>query len=127
MVYTGVMGIEEGTRVQQLLGWLGEPVRIRLRMDASAARSVLCHQGVGRIRHLEVKVLWIQDMTNCGRLLVDSQGHGECGRHRNEAVVRPGVLQAEVDAWLGAGVESERCRNYMWSGRLSDLRDELEG
>ena len=56
-----------------------------------------------------------------------SQGHGERGRHWNEAVVRPGVLQVEVDAWLGAGVESGRCRNDVWSGRLSDLGDELKG
>ena len=55
--------------MQQLLGWMGEPVRIRLRMDAAAARSVLCRQGVGKIRHLEVKVLWAQDQTQNGRVL----------------------------------------------------------
>ena len=57
--------------MQQLLGWIGEPVRIRLRMDAAAARSVLCRQGVGRIRHLEVKVLWVQDQVKNGRVLVE--------------------------------------------------------
>ncbi len=62
-VYAGVMGIKEAIHVQQLLGWMGEPVRIRLRMDGAAARSALCRQGVGEIRHLEVKVLWAQDQT----------------------------------------------------------------
>ena len=70
-VYAGAMGIEESIHVQQLLGWIGEPVRIRLRMDAAAARSVLCRQGVGRIRHLEVKVLWVQDQVKNGRVLVE--------------------------------------------------------
>ncbi len=31
---------------------------------------MLC-RGVGRVRHVEVKVLWIQDVTSGGRLLVD--------------------------------------------------------
>jgi hypothetical protein len=70
-VYAGVMGVKEAIHVQQLLGWIGEPVRIRLRMDAAAARSVLCRQGVGRIRHLEVKVLWVQDQVKNGRVLVE--------------------------------------------------------
>ncbi len=70
-MYAGVMGIKEAIHVQQLLGWKGEPVRIRLRMDAAAARSVLCRQGVGRIRHLEVKVLWAQDQVKIGRVLVE--------------------------------------------------------
>ena len=70
-VFAGVMGIKEAIHVQQLLGWMGEPVRIRLRMDAAAARSVLCRQGVGKIRHLEVKVLWAQDQTKNGRVLVE--------------------------------------------------------
>ena len=69
-VYAGVMGTKEAIHVQQLLGWTAEPVRIRLRMDA-AARSVLCRQGVGRIRHMEVKVLWVQDQVKIGRVLVE--------------------------------------------------------
>ncbi len=58
-VYAGVMGIKESIHVQELFGWIGEPVRIRLREDATAARSVLSHQADGRVRHLEVKVFWL--------------------------------------------------------------------
>lgn len=69
--YAAVMGAKEAIHLQELLAWMGEPVRIRLRMDSSAGRSVLLRRGVGRIRHLEVKVLWIQDETARGRLLID--------------------------------------------------------
>jgi hypothetical protein len=65
------MGAAEATHLQQLLGWAGVPLRMRLHIDSSAARSAVLRRGVGRIRHLEVKVLWIQDMTTSGRLLVD--------------------------------------------------------
>ena len=40
-------------------------------MDAAAGRSVLCRQGVGRITHLEVKVLWVQDQVITGRVLAE--------------------------------------------------------
>ena len=70
-IYAAVMGTAEATHLQQLLGWAGIPLRMRLHIDSSAGRSALLWRCVGRIRHLEVKVLWIQDMTNCGRLLVD--------------------------------------------------------
>ncbi len=70
-VYGAVMGVMEACHLQQLLAWLGEPLRLRLSLDSSAARSAVLRRGVGRIRHLEVKVLWIQDHTNSGRLVVD--------------------------------------------------------
>ncbi len=57
--------------MQQLLAWMGEPLRLRLSLGSSAARSAVLRRGVGRIRHLEVKTLWIQDHTASGRLVVD--------------------------------------------------------
>ena len=70
-IYGATTGVMEGCHLQQLLGWLGDPLRMRLSLDSSAARSAVLRRGVGRIRHLEVKVLWIQDHTNSGRLVVD--------------------------------------------------------
>ncbi len=69
-VCAGVMGVKEGPRARELPGWLGEPVRIRLRTDAAAARSLLSRQGVGGIRRLEVKV-WTQCQVETGRVLVE--------------------------------------------------------
>ncbi len=39
----------------------GYDLTLRTRLDSSGARAVLNRQGVGRIRHLEARVLWIQD------------------------------------------------------------------
>ena len=41
--------------VQELLAWMGEPMRAHLRMDSSGGRSVLLRAGVGRTRH---RALW---------------------------------------------------------------------
>ena len=68
--YAAVMGVAEAMHLQQVLGWLGEFHRLEVFSDSSAARSVLSREGVGKIRHLEVKLLWIQSLVKDGRLLV---------------------------------------------------------
>ena len=37
--------------------------RLVLRMDSSSARALLFKQGVSRVRHLDTKLLWLQDYT----------------------------------------------------------------
>ena len=39
----------------------GIELEIRLHVDASAALGILQRQGVGRVRHLDVGVLWLQE------------------------------------------------------------------
>ncbi len=47
-VYAAAMCIKESIHAHELLGWIGEPVRIRLRMGAAAARSAPSRKGVWR-------------------------------------------------------------------------------
>ena len=49
------------------LGW---PVDRRLFVDASAAQAMSNRQGVGKLRHLDVKYLWLQDLTKQGCIAV---------------------------------------------------------
>ncbi len=56
--------------MQELLAWMGEPLRARLKMDSSAGRSTLQRKGVGKQRHMEVKILWSQDMCEKCRVIV---------------------------------------------------------
>lgn len=70
-VYAMASAASEGLHVQQLWAWFGYPMRLRLRTDSSATREVVHRQGVGRIRHLSVKVLWIPEYTAKGRILVE--------------------------------------------------------
>ena len=48
----------------------GEPMRTVLYIDNSAARQILQRQGVGRIRHLSVKLLWLQTRVRDGLVSV---------------------------------------------------------
>ena len=40
---------------------LGITLRVRLHVDAAAALGILERQGVGRVRHLDIGVLWLQE------------------------------------------------------------------
>jgi len=40
----------------------------KLRMDSKAAKAIVTRLGVGLVRHLEVKILWIQSLTKQKRL-----------------------------------------------------------
>jgi hypothetical protein len=56
--------------VSSMMNDLGWPVERRLFVDASAAQAMSNRQGIGKLRHLEVKFLWLQDLAKAGVLAV---------------------------------------------------------
>ena len=49
----------------------GKPVRLVLRCDSQAAHGVIQRQGVqGRVKHISLKVLWLQDLCQSGILSI---------------------------------------------------------
>ena len=40
---------------------LGIDLRVRLHVDAAAALGIIERQGVGRVRHLDIGLLWLQE------------------------------------------------------------------
>jgi hypothetical protein len=55
---------------QALYADLGLTVPIRLWTDSSAAIGITSRQGLGRLRHVDTKTLWIQQAARTGRLEV---------------------------------------------------------
>ena len=43
---------------------LGVHVKVRLRTDASTAKSIATRRGLGKVRHIEVALLWLQQKVN---------------------------------------------------------------
>ena len=43
--------------------------------DSNMAKSVVCRAGLGKIRHVELKYLWVQELGKAGRVIVRK----ECG------------------------------------------------
>ena len=56
----------EALAVQAYLRDLGWDTQIRLEVDASAAKAMASRQGLGKVRHLQVRFLWLQDMVQGG-------------------------------------------------------------
>ena len=63
-------GAVEGLNAQRLAATLGDDLPLELRTDASAARGVILRQGVGKVRHLQVKQLWLQENVAAGELTI---------------------------------------------------------
>ena len=47
---------------------LNSEIQIIMHSDASAGRSMAFRKGLGRVRHLETKYLWIQDLIKDGKI-----------------------------------------------------------
>jgi hypothetical protein len=59
--YSLARAAAEGLGVQALMQDLGWAAVVRVWVDSSAAKSIASRIGLGKIRHMEVKFLWIQE------------------------------------------------------------------
>ena len=65
-----IKGAAEGLGIQSLLKDLGHSVSLTLASDATAAIGMVKRQGLGKIRHLAVSDLWIQQHIKDGHLKI---------------------------------------------------------
>ena len=56
--------------VKSMMADLGWTANLKLHVDASVAQSMANRQGIGKIRHLEVRFLWLQDLAKQGAIVV---------------------------------------------------------
>ena len=62
--YGMVQGASIASGIRSMLADMGVDVKIRLRTDASAAKGIASRRGLGKIRHIEVHQLWLQEKVN---------------------------------------------------------------
>ena len=68
------VAVQEGQFLQHLLDELGQHAPLRVHSDSSAARAIVAKRGVGRLKHLAIRELWLQDQLRAGRLTVHKVG-----------------------------------------------------
>ena len=71
-----VRGAGQGLGYQALLKDLGVSVPLRVWTDSSAAVGICQRQGLGKLRHLDAKTLWVQQAVRTGRVDL-RKVHGE--------------------------------------------------
>ncbi len=55
-----------GLGIKALLADLGVKRGIKLKTDASAAKGIASRRGLGKVRHIEVSQLWLQEREGDG-------------------------------------------------------------
>ena len=65
-----VRGAAERLAACSLSSDLGKPCGLRIHVDSSAAIGICKRTGVGKIRHLDTRLLWIQEAVRDGTLEV---------------------------------------------------------
>ena len=66
--YGIVRGAAQGLGSRSMFGDLGVAVSLRVMTDASAATGIAVRKGLGKVRHIDVSQLWIQDAVARGEL-----------------------------------------------------------
>ena len=71
--YAAASATMDAILITTIFSWLLQlNILMCLYLDSSAARGILARKGVGRLRHLSCRVLWLQDLVMEKRLLVRS-------------------------------------------------------
>ena len=70
-------GCSDAILLAKLLSWFnGKATHIHLYTESSGARGILQRMGVGRLRHLSCRILWLQQLINNGAVCVAAvSGH----------------------------------------------------
>ncbi len=66
--YGTIRGAGMGLGFQSLMADLGHRLKLRVWTDSSAAIGVCSRQGLGKLRHLDTHLLWIQQAVRSGRI-----------------------------------------------------------
>ena len=125
--YAAASAASEAMLIREVLWLTGLEVRTELLLDSAPARGICRREGVGTIRHLSTKVLWLQQLVKRGLVTV-----GACSSAENradvetraiacpptataEAMERPGVRPKRK---IGDLVTKRMAKTRMSSGRL---------
>ena len=68
--YGIVKGASVGMGIRSLLGDFGIDLALKVNTDASAAKGMANRRGLGKVRHIAVNQLWIQDRVAKGDLVI---------------------------------------------------------
>ena len=66
--YAVVTGATEGLGMQSMMADFGLTTQVRVWTDSNAAKAMASRRGLGETRHVELRYLWLQEMTKSGRV-----------------------------------------------------------
>jgi hypothetical protein len=122
--------IEAGSRalgLQSVAEGLGWKMSVEVKTDASAAEGAMNRSGLGKMRHMETKYLWMQDLTATGRMHIakvprkdnpaDILTHFLTAAEMRPALEKVGVQMKQTQA--------EPPERRKWADIMSDEEDDV--
>ena len=70
--YGEVKAASEGLGLQALARDWAVDVGVKVRCDSSSARAIASRRGLGRVRHIEVRYLWLQERVARKHILIEA-------------------------------------------------------
>ena len=117
--YALVRAAAEGLGIQSFMRDLGYQSTIRIWVDSSAAKSISSRMGLGKIRHLEVKFLWVQESVKEKRFQV-RKIRGDC--NPADVLTKPKSVREmkDNDKLLKIGVTVVKRQGRKWADMEDD-------
>ena len=72
--YALVKGASVGLGMRSMMGEMGVGADVELRTDSSAGKGMVCRRGLGKMKHVQVCYLWLQERVERGELGVVKVG-----------------------------------------------------
>ena len=69
--YGLVKGSSHAMGIRSLAADMGVDMSIRVRTDSSAAKGIASRAGLGKVRHIEVAQLWVQEKVRNGEITLE--------------------------------------------------------
>ena len=104
--YGLVRGAAQGIGVRSMLKEVGVDLKIRVKTDAAAAKGIATRRGMGKVRHIEVNQLWVQEKVANGELKIEKcSGLENAADHLTKYLSKEGIEQHlnMTNQWLEAG------------------------
>ena len=68
--YAAVKGACEGLGVVSLLKDMGQEARSTVHIDSTSGKAIASRTGVGKVRHMDTRYLWLQEVKKSGKLIM---------------------------------------------------------
>ena len=69
--YSMVRGGSLGLGIRAMAIDLGVSIGVNVKTDASAAKGIASRKGLGKVRHIDVSQLWLQDKVSKGEIVIE--------------------------------------------------------
>ena len=69
--YSMVRGGSMGLGIRAMARDLGVSIGVNVKTDASAAKGIASRKGLGKVRHIDVSQLWLQDRVSKGEIVIE--------------------------------------------------------